>query len=330
LRVLPLEKIMNIDVPEEVAREDKIINFAIENKEKIDLGSMNFTLESDLFNYGNEIKLDSGDSFTDSVNVDLSEKHAGEYNITFKANIEGYDHEQIVTINLQEVSNIETSQEKKWTFFGYTRTITKNNEGNSRKVILVELPLNSLESSFTNYNIPPTSKDKERGLIIARWQREIEPGESFTIEAKTDYTIPVVIIIILALVLIFYFLFVKKRILIRKKVIKLKTKGGEFAVKVILVAKNVGHEIKNVKLSDNLPLNTKLYEKFGTVKPDKKDKHRLVWNFPSLLPGEEVVVSYVIYSKIGMTGVKLPSAALTFKDSKDKLHTVYSSKVIVF
>jgi len=101
---------------------------------------------------------------------------------------------------------------------------------------------------------------------------------------------------------------------VHKKAIPIRTKGGEFASKIIILLKNVStKEITNLNLMDRLPLTTQLYEKFGSIKPDKTGKHVIEWNFPALLPGEEIVVSYVLYSKIQMVGaINLPTASLSF------------------
>ncbi|UCD21026.1 MAG: hypothetical protein JSW08_00560 [archaeon] len=330
MEVEPLKDIIIVGFPETVARDDKIIPLKIRNKEDIDLGTFDYKLESELFTYSDTVEFTSKSIDEKTLQVDLSEKIAGNYNITFSAVINNYSHSHQIPLILEEVSNIVTTEEKKWSFFGFKRIVTKKNEGNANKVVVTQIELPTFENGFTEYNIPPTSKEKQGRVVLVSWQRELEPGESFTIEARTDYTLLIIIIIIIAIALISYIAFFKRKVILKKKAIRLRTKGGEFAVKVILLVKNVGKELSNVKLTDRPPLSTKLYEKFGTVKPDKIEKHRIEWNFHTLLPGEEVVVSYVVYSKVGMSGVQLPEASLSFVDEKQKRKFVRSGKVYVF
>lgn len=329
MKVLPLEKILLVDLPAEVSREDRFIVLNIKNKENIRL-TFPFNITSELFSFSSETSLKK-ESSNFSIEVDLKKKHAGNYNVTFTAFLNNeYVFKKTIPVTLQEVSKISELKEKRWHFFGYTNIITKRNDGNARKVVTIELPLSRIENAFTSFNVQPSEKKKENGKIVARWYQELQPGESFTIEARTDYTVLAVIIIIIAVVLIFYLIFFTKKVLIKKKAIRLRTKGDEFAAKVILVAKNIGKkEVRDVKLIDRLPATTKLYEKFGPVKPDKIEKTRLEWNFATILPGEEIVTSYIIYSKVGMTHVELPPASLSYVDEKNKRHTISSAKVIV-
>ncbi|MCS7134614.1 MAG: hypothetical protein NZ889_02030 [Candidatus Pacearchaeota archaeon] len=328
MKVLPLEKILSIDIPTELSRDDKTIILNLKNKENIRL-VFPFTINSELFDFSSEATLEK-ETKNFSIQVDLSKKHAGTYDIFFTARFQEYSFKKTIPVVLQEVSKIIEFKEKRWHFFGYTNIITKKNDGNARKVITIELPLSRIENAFTSFNIQPSEKVREKDKVVARWYRELQPGESFTVEARTDYTILAVVIIVIAAALIFYLMFFTKKVLIKKKAIKLKTKRDEFAAKIILVAKNIGtKEIKNVRLVDNLPVTTKLYEKFGPVRPDKIERTKLEWNFATLLPGEEIVTSYIIYSKVGMTHVELPEALLSYYDEKNKHHTVKSGKVIV-
>ena len=331
LEIVPLKEILFADLPSEFNREDQAVNLVLTNKKNIDLGTFNFSLESDLFKYSQTISLGPEESRTITIPLDLKNKYAGDYKIKFTAFLNNeYNYEISIPATLKEISSIVTSKEKKFNFFGYKQIITDKNEGNSRKIITIELNLSGVENAFTDYNVPPTSKEKKNGKNVVTWQRELQPGESFTAEARTRYTIPIILIIILAIALISYIVFLRKKVIVKKKAIKLRTKGDEFAVKVILAVKNIGGTISNVTLTDHLPLSTKLYEKFGSIKPDKIESHRLQWNFNNLVPGEEVVVSYIVYSKVGMFGpIHLPEAYFTFTDEKNTRHQVNSGKVYV-
>lgn len=232
------------------------------------------------------------------------------------------------TVNLKEFSDTATELSTKKSVFGYTKTITDKNNGNINQIVTIEFPYRSfIEKIFTNFNIDPTTNTK----TSATWQRQLGPGEAFVIIADTDYTVPILIIALLVVAVIAYILVRQKKVIVSKKAIKIRTKGGELAVKIITVIKNVSDlEVGNLMLVDRLPPTTQLYEKFGTVKPDKVEKHKLEWKFPSILPQEEIVVSYVLYSKMRMLGtIEIPQAALFFNDAKNKRHIVNSNKLFV-
>jgi len=60
----------------------------------------------------------------------------------------------------------------------------------------------------------------------------------------------------------------------------------------------------------------KVFERYGSINPDKVDtqNRRLEWNIQALGKGEERVLSYIIYSKIGVVGrFELPSAEAVYE-----------------
>ena len=97
-------------------------------------------------------------------------------------------------------------------------------------------------------------------------------------------------------------------------------------IKIVLLIKNIGHEIKDIKVVDRVPNLVKLYERFGAVKPAEIKKNRLTWNFETMEPGEEEVVSYIIYSKIIPVGtIMIPKAVVHYTDIKEKRQVTYSN-----
>ena len=91
---------------------------------------------------------------------------------------------------------------------------------------------------------------------------------------------------------------------ITKKVSYVHTKGKEFALKVTLIVHSK-KEIGKISIIDKTPLLFQVYEKFLSGKaPSKIDqsKKRIYWNLEKLEEGEFRIFSYVIYSKIGISG----------------------------
>ena len=131
--------------------------------------------------------------------------------------------------------------------------------------------------------------------------------------STTNYTFPFVILIIIAVIVTFVKMQQRTSMVVKKNVSFVKTKGGEFALKVTLFARSNKY-VDNVQLIDTLPLSLRLFDKFGK-KPDKIDvpTRRLFWNIGNLGAGEERVFSYIVYSKIRMVGrFELPSAMAIF------------------
>jgi len=332
VKVRPLKDILIMTIPAEFSREDSSLPIRIVNKENIDFGKVDFKFTSDALTAVATATIGPNSDQTINISLDtqrLKTVEAGNYNSKLILGLNNeYNYTIEQSVKLKEFSNIVTESSTKGSIFGYTKTITYKNNGNIKQIVTVKFPYRHfIEKIFTDFNIDPTTNIKTG----ATWQRQLELGESFVIVAETDYMVPILIIALLVVAVIAYILVRQKKVIVSKKAIKIRTKGGELAVKVITVIKNVsGSEVGNIMLVDRLPPTTQLYEKFGTVKPDKAEKHKLEWKFPSLLPQEEVVVSYILYSKMRMIGtIEIPQATLFFNDIKNKRHSVNSNKLFV-
>jgi hypothetical protein len=334
IKTLPISEILSVTVPTESSPEDVSLPVRIVNKENIDLGDVVVTADSDAFSSSTTVAIPANTAVIANIPLSgtkIKTSEAGKYDIdvTLYINKE-YNYTIPGSINIKEVSNIIKEDKIKRSFFGYTKTLTRKNNGNIKELVTIELPYaNFIEQTFTHFDIQPTGKLSSGSGVM--WQRQLAPGESLTVNAITDYTLLIAIVALIVIAVVAYILFKRRKVLVSKKAIRIRTKGGEFAVKIIILMKNVSkQEVMNLNLVDSLPLTAQVYEKFGTVKPDKIDKHRLEWKFPSLLPGEEIVVSYILYSKINMVGsINLPQSSLSFTDFKNIRRVVPSNKLIV-
>jgi hypothetical protein len=203
----------------------------------------------------------------------------------------------------------------------------RKNTGNIRKSVTMITEKNILSSIFTFTEIKPTKTEINGLTKIYTWEKELIPNEELKIIVKTNWLIPIIIIIII----FFIFYFTRKsaysHINLIKKVTFVKTKGGQFALKVTLKIKAKDH-VEKIQIIDRLPPLVKLYEKFGLIKPDKIDNQnkRLEWNIESLNKEETRIFTYIIYSKIGVVGrFELPDAKAVYEKDK-KIKEVYSNK----
>ncbi|UZE93552.1 MAG: hypothetical protein IB618_02120 [Candidatus Pacearchaeota archaeon] len=334
IKILSLEKIISADVPTSIARDDSVLVFDVKNKENINLGEIQFTFESEFSTTEQTFSLEPKSSQKIELELDtgkLKTSKAGDYEAELKFLInDEYEHVVKKIITLEEITSIKTDESSKFTFFGFTKTITKKNEGNSPKFVTIEIIKNKFEHGFTSSSIPPTSEEPSGAIVSMKWQRELEPGESFSVEIHTDYTIPIIILILIIIVAVGIYLVKRPRLIVKKKAFKIQTKGGEFAIKLVLLVKNIGQQITNVKCTDRLPHMLKIYERFGASKPDKIEKNTLFWKFGDLMPGEERVVSYIIYSKVVPVGtITIPKAVVSYINKKDMRKVVSSNSLLV-
>ena len=97
--------------------------------------------------------------------------------------------------------------------------------------------------------------------------------------------------------------FSRTNLSLKKRVTFVKAKGGEFALKVSVMI-TARKFVERVNVIDRLPPITKLHERFGGETPRKIDVHnrRLEWYFDRLQEGESRMISYIIYSRIGVLG----------------------------
>jgi hypothetical protein len=136
-------------------------------------------------------------------------------------------------------------------------------------------------------------------------------------------------LLILLLVIVISFLvhiYTSTAVVVRKHVSYVKTKGGQFALKVRIMVRAKQH-VDQVQVIDRLPGMTKLYEQFG-LRPDRIESatRRLFWTVGTLQAGEERVFSYIMYSDVNPVGrFELPAATTVF-EHKGKTHEVMSNR----
>lgn len=334
IKIMPIADIINADMPSIISHDTDTIKVNVSNKESINLGTVAVTIDSAFCKQTQNVILGPKSSKVIEFSVDraaLGAAKAGSYPIklSFLINKE-YTHVVEKTISLEEFANVATNTERHFSFFGYTDTITKKNQGNAPELVTIEVTKNKFENAFTTFAISPVSKEPSAEGVKLQWQRQLEPGENWTVQFVTDYTIPVVVLMIVIIGGVGVYIGRRPRILIKKKAYRIRAKGGEFALKMLVLVKNVGLEIADVKCTDRLPSMAKLYEQF-TTKPDKIENGKIEWSMGTIVPGEERVFSYIIYSKIVPAGMlNLPTAQLSWIDAKGKRHFAFSNKVTAF
>ena len=135
--------------------------------------------------------------------------------------------------------------------------------------------------------------------------------------ARTNWLFPLLAILFVIAIILLAKQYSRTHLVLKKKVSFVKAKGGEFALKVSIFVQ-AKKFIERINLTDRLPPLVRLYEGGIESQPRQQDARKMEWNFDKLQEGETRIVSYIIYSKIGILGkFALPSAVAIYeKDGK--------------
>ncbi len=324
--VLELQDIFEIR-PENLHPDNKILKVNIKNIRNAYLEDVKFAFDSEFFESESILSFKPFEekSIELIVNKEISKLGSGPYILksdvragSAKAELEGvFDYLEREGTSVHKESS---------GFFIRENKITKINEGNTFVKSRIDVDKNVLTRLFTSHTPEPDSISRNGLGVNYIWEKNLAPGNSMEIISRTNYFIPLFIILLVGFVVYGIRNYSFHPIVLKKNVSLVRTKGGEFALKVNLFVKARSHT-DNIKITDSLPAMTKLYEKFGR-KPDEIDEktRRLIWNIPRLNRGEERVFSYVIYSKLRVVGkFELPSANAVFENN-GKTETVFSNR----
>ena len=314
---------------ENINPKSEKIKITLTNKIDYKFNELTVKFDSTFFSYEDKFPLDAlgKKEFVIPLNTEkLKTSTAGSYllNTNIKTLDVKADIESIIKFLEQE--GIETTENKEG-FLIKRDEISKVNVGNTVKDVEITTQRNVISYLFTTFNIVPTETNRQGLTINYIWKKELIPTDKLEVVIRTNWFYPL-IIIIFALVL---FLLIKRSVesdlILRKQVSYVKTKGGEFALKVSIKAK-AKKFIEKINIIDKLPHLVELYERYGAISPDKIDlkNKRLEWNIESLNEKEERIFSYIIYSKIGVVGkFELPNARAVY-EKEGKIKEVMSNR----
>ena len=303
-KIIDLKDVFEIG-SEEIDPESNTLNVFIKNKENFDFEEISVKFSSDFFYLEETFSLipKGKKSFVIQLNKqDFKKLMAGFYTLNAEVIVE---EEKVGLEGLIKFTekDILTTSKKDYGILINTQIIEKINEGNVIINSETVLRKNILSRLFASVSPTPTFIDRQGMTIFYTWNEEINPGESFEIVVKTNWLLPFLVIFFVIVIVILIKESSNTNLILRKKVSFVNAKGGEFALKVSIFV-NAKKYIEKVNIIDRLPPLVKLYEKFGREVPAKIDEKtkRITWNFEKLEQGETRVISYVVYSKIGVLG----------------------------
>lgn len=330
LKILELEDVIEIG-SDSIDPSTGEVSFYVQNLESVTMKNLSAKFSSILFETEKTFDLGPNEKLEISVDVNedkLKKTKAGVYIIKSVFQTNDGDKKIEGNLYLGEKKGI-TSIEDKSGLLIQTETITKINIGNVVESVQVNLKRGIISRLFTTFNIEPTITERKTLSVEYTWIKEkLNPTETYVIKAKTNYIFPLLIIIVAVLALFGFKRFSETKLEAKKSVTHVKTKGGEFALKVTLSVR-AKKDVENVSLIDRVPAIVKIYKKFGMIKPDKIDtaNRRIHWNIGDLNAGEERIFTYIIYSKVGVVGkFSLPEALAIF-ERDGKIHEVESNHV---
>lgn len=320
MKLVPLGDALEISA-ESFSPEDSEVTVHVTNLENVSLGDLDVEFDSEFFSSSESFSLGPLEEkeITLSIDEDLSGVSAGPYIVSATLMAGDSEVEKETYVDFLEKEGLLLTEDKSGLIVR-KEILSKENVGNTRAVAEIQTQRGSIARLFTTHNLEPESVEREGWTVTYTWHQEVLPGETFTVETTTNYTIPFILVLVIVLVGLFVMFYSKKDVVVKKNVSLVRTKGGEFALKVILHVK-AKKNVENVELTDHLPAMTTLYDKFGK-RPDHIDEHarRLSWKLGNLRRGEGRVYSYVIYSKLNVVGqfeLPLARAAYTVEGKRE-------------
>jgi len=315
IKIASLKDAISINAIKVYPNESETI-VTIKNLEDTSISGLQLYLKSIFFDQTINVSLASGEEKEIIVQIDLNgirRLKAGEYDLTGIVEVDGKGVKIPGKVNYLEKEGISVSRQKSGIIVR-KEIITKTNEGNIPVIATVDISKDIVSRLFTSYSIEPEKAERNAFGVDYHWESTISPGESLVLGVTTNYTFPFILIILVVLIIVLVRIHSISDLSVKKRVSYVKTKGGEFALKVVLHVK-ARKRVNKIKLVDKLPGMAQLYEKYGRM-PDHIDQvnKRLSWNIDHLNAGEERVFSYIFYSKFRAIGnFELPNAFVLYE-----------------
>ncbi|MDP3987138.1 MAG: hypothetical protein Q8P81_02840 [Nanoarchaeota archaeon] len=327
-KIIELEEAFTIS-SSDLDPESTSVDVSIKNNENFDFGNIGASFESPFFKFEREFSLGPQETKTFNVGLDSNKSRglvAGYYTMTaevskgdVRGNVDG-------VVRFIE-KDIVTTVNSEFGFLVDTQIIEKTNDGNVVQKTETVVKKNIIPRLFTSLEPKPDLVERKGTTIYYTWINEIKPGEKIQIMVKTNWLFPFIILLLLISIVVLTKRYSKTNLVLKKKITFVRAKGGEFALKVSVLVSSKKY-LERVNVVDRLPPLVDVYERFGGDQPSKIDRKnkRIEWNFEKLEAGEIRVLSYVIYSKVGVLGrFALPSATAIY-EKEGEIHETESNR----
>lgn len=304
VNVIELKEAFEVGAEEFEPDSNKVFVY-IKNKVNFNFENVEIKLESPFFKFEELIYLIPYQKKVFEVTLnkeDFRDLVAGYYTLNAEIQAEEKKTEVEGVMRFSEKDIVVNSQNEYGIIIN-TKTITKTNEGNVISPSSTVIKKNIISRLFTTFSPEPDIVERTGTKVYYTWEKELNPGEELKIVIKTNWLLPLLAILLIVSIVLLTKQFSKTDLVLKKRVNFVKAKGGEFALKVslIITARNF---VERVNVIDRFPFVAKLHERFGGEIPNKVDEknRKLEWYFDKLEAGESRVISYIIYSKVGVLG----------------------------
>jgi len=329
IKIVDLEKVFETGSGE-IDPESNSIEIYIHNKEDFAFENVNVNFSSVFFDFNENFPLGTNERKIFDVQLnkeDFKKLIAGFYTLKAEISVENLNTINEGIIKFSE-KDILTITEKNYGVIITTKIIEKKNKGNVIVDSETIIKKNIISRLFTSFNPEPNVIERDGVNIYYKWIGEIKPGESLIINVKTNWLIPLFLVLFVAIIVGMAMFYSRTDVILRKKVSFVKAKGGEFALKISIFV-NAKEHVERVSIVDRLPSLVKIYEKFSGEEPTRinEKSKRIEWDLNELEKGETRILSYIIYSKIGIVGKFAIPEATAIYERNGKIHESKSNKV---
>ncbi len=328
IKIIDLKDVFEIGSGE-INPESNSLEIYLENKENLNLEEVNVKFDSVFFKFEETFSIEANERKSFDVelkNEDFKKIIAGFYTLNAEVNVKDEKIDLEGTIKFVEKDILRTTK-KNYGFLISTQIIEKENEGNVLTPSETVIRKNIFSRLFTTLSPLPDFVERQGVDVYYTWSNEIKPGEKVEISVRTNWFFPFLIILFIIVIVILAKQYSKTNLVLRKRVSFVKTKGGEFALKISIFV-NAKKHVEKISIIDRIPHLVKVYEKFGVERPKRVNEKtkRIEWEFDELEEGETRVLSYIVYSKIGIIGrFALPKATAIY-EKDGKIHETESNK----
>ncbi len=325
IKFFDVKEILDVTL-ENIAFGSESATLKITNTEELNIKDLTIIAKSKFFEFSQTINLEKEETKSFEIPITLQKPiPAGEYEVEILYKINDKKASETTTALYLEESGLSVTESVKGFIIKKVIT-TKKNEGNVKATAIINARKNILTRLVTIYSDRPTNSLRKGIFMDYTWEKELGVGESYTMTMTTNYTFPFIIILLVISVGVLVKFFATGKVTIKKRVAFVRTKGGEFALKVALRVK-AHKNVSNLVVTDRIPGHAKVFNKFG-IQPHRinESTRGLEWDVSRLNAGEERVFTYIIYSKINIIGnFELSAASVSFEHNGQK-DQVFSNK----
>lgn len=320
IKIVKLANVLSIE-PRGVNYGESEAVIVIKNTQNLNLENATLKISSVFFEGEKKISLMPFESTNITFPIEtnaIKDLAAGPYVVTSYLDVEDERVEIKDTVGYRERQNVIYEKESNGWIIRTTK-ITKTNAGNLAVPDRIDSTRNIITRLFTSFSVEPLSTERKGVFVHYRWEKDLNPGDSWSVEINTNYTLPFILILLIVFSAAAVYLYSRTALVVNKRCSFVKTRGGEFALKVMLHVK-ARKPLDNVEIFDRIPMATQLYEKAGMPHKFEDKIGKLSWKIDRLNAGEERIFSYIIYSKLRIVGrLELPPATVHFvRDGKSQ------------